>query len=803
MLVSFLKFAFRNLKRDLYSSTLYVILLVVGISSFAIILTIYNHEMTYDQFLKHSDRTYRATTYFIRGDQEVKWAITNGYLVTLMEENIPEIEQATKFQTMQTSLVLEAGNRKFDIPEKQGFYTDPDFLEVLPYPLKYGDPATALLEPRSIILSEEYAQRFFNRSDVVGEILIMRFSGYEPYPLKVTGVLENVPTNSNLQFNMLVSETPWGGWERYGHPVRGGYMTHVFFRTSQATDTELLNNKIQEQAKRVYLDANGNYNGIQYPVQKLTDIHFNADNLFEPGTPGNLLFARILLTVGCIILIISAINFCILYTAKSLVRAKEIGIRKTLGSSQAAVGFRLIAESSMLSLLCALASIGVAELLLKTIIKSELYDAELSLFDSPVLILSIVISGLALGLVSGLYVTLKSASLNPTQILRGKLKAQKLHFLGTRNLMIVFQFVLTGTLITASLVILKQVGYIEKMDSGYQKEAVITITKPSSLSDDKMEAFKQRLLSESSVLGAGFIFYNLLGTYNAGSVNVLHEGDTISARGQSNFMDPDLLSALNLQIVEGRNFSDEIPGDSTAIIINESAKRQLGLNSVVGKRVHSRREGISPKIIGVIKDYHYQSFLDETPPLIIRKYSRGLRKTNLMIRLTTQNMEDALSRVETEWNEVSDGIPFEPTFLETSFSGLVEKDTQMSKMITTYTVISVVVACFGLIGLVRYTNEQRKKEMGVRKVYGAREKDILKLINSYFGKLILLALFISVPLSIYSIDVWLNSFAYHTSQSILEYLIAGTLLIGLAFGLINFQTISIARSNPIDVLKEE
>lgn len=804
MFASFLRLAYRNLKRDLYSSLLYFLLLVVGISSFAIIITIYNHEITYDRFLKNSDKLFRATTYFVRGDQEVKWAITNGYLVTLMEEKIPEIEQATKFQTIQTSLVLGAGDRNFDIPEGEGFYTDPDFLEVLAYPLKYGDPSTALNEPKSVVLSEDFAKRFFNRSDVVGETLFIRFSGYEPYSLKVTGVLEKIPSNSNLQFNILISQYPWGGWERHNDPIRGGWPVHVFFRTNGTTDVDLLNRKITEEAKHVYVDANGQPTDIKYPVQKLTNIHFNADNLFEPGTPGNQLFARILLTVGIVILAISAINFCILYTARSLVRVKEIGIRKTLGSGQTAIGIRLVAESCMLSLICTLMAIGFGELLLRTVVKTHLYSADLSILSSPVLIASILLAGLVLGLISGFYVTMKSAVLNPTQILRGKLKTQRLNFLGGRNLMIVFQFVLTGTLITASLIIIKQVNYIKNIDTGYQKEAVITITKPSSMSSAKMDAFKQHILNESSVLGAGFVFYDLLGTYNAGSVSIIHEGDTLSARGQSNMIDAGLLDALNMQLVEGRNFSEKIPGDSTAIIINEAAKRQLGIDNVVGKTINSRREGVAtPKIIGVVKDYHYQSFLNEVPPLILHNYSKSLRKTNLMIRLAPQNLEASISRIREDWDKISQGIPFEPTYLESSFSGLVQKETELSKMISTYTIISVIVACLGLIGLVRYTNEQRKKEIGIRKVYGAKESDILKMIGSYFGKLIILAFIVSVPLSAYSINKWLDSFAYHTSQGVLEYVVSGVLLIGLAFGLTNFQTIRTARTNPTDVLKDE
>ncbi|WP_422355843.1 ABC transporter permease [Roseivirga pacifica] len=804
MLGSFLRLAYRNLKRDVYSTTLYFLLLVVGISSFAIILTIYNHEVTYDKFFKESDRLFRATTYFTRGNQEIKWAITNGHLVTILEENIPEVEQATKFQTVQHSLVLEAENRKFDIaPNGHGFYTDPDFLEVLPYPLKLGDPKTALSEPRSIVLSEAYARRFFNRVNVVGETLRLEFSGEETYTLKVTGVLEDIPSNSNLQFDLLISQHPWGGWERYGHPVRGGHATHVYFRTNGQIGVNELNEKLGRETKRVYVKSDGTPSERQYPVQKFTDIHFNADNLFEPGVPGNLLFVRILLTVGIVILAISAINFSILYTAKSLVRAKEIGIRKTLGSSHSAIGLRLIAESCLLSLICAILAIGLGEVLLQTVVKTHLYQADLSLFSSPILITSIILAGIVLGLISGSYVTVKSVVFNPTDILRGKLKTKTASFLGTRNLLVVFQFILTSTLITASLMIIKQVRYIENMDLGYEKEAVIRISKPSNMPSSQMDAFRNKLLTESSVLGAGFVFYEFLGTYNAGGVSIIHEGDTLRASGQANMVDSGLIEALNLEIVEGRNFSKEILSDSMAIIINEAAKRQLGLEEVAGRTIYDPYNSAPRKIVGVVKDYHYQSFMNEIPPLILNNLSDGYRKTHLMVRLAPQNQRAGLERIKNDWDEISAGIPFEPVFLDSSFSVMVKKETGLSQIISTYTLVSIIVASLGFIGLVRYTNEERKKEMGIRKVYGAREADVLWLVSTYFGKLILLAFVVSIPLSVYAINSWLDSFAYHTSQGVLEYVISGVILIGLAFGLTNFQTLRMARTNPTDVLKDE
>ncbi len=804
MLQSFFTIAIRNLRRDVFGTLLYFLLLVVGISSFAIISIIYDNEISYDQFLNDANKVYRATTYLKRGDQEVKWAVTNGHLATIIEDNVPEVEVATKFQTIQTSQVFKIGDQKFDIPKLEGFYTDPDFFEVLDYSLLYGNQATALTEPNSIVLSRTYAERFFNTADVVGETLEVEFSGGSSLVLKVTGVLQDIPFNSHLQFNILISGNTFDSWPVYDDPVRGGFPVHVYFKTRLVIDDHTaLAQKIQQTADQEYEALLGRSRAIKFPIQPLSDIHFNADNLFEAGKPGNLLFTRILIAVGIIILVIATINFSILYTAKSLVRAKEIGIRKTLGSSQTAIGLRLLTESCLLSLACSIAAIGFAELMISSVVKTHLYEADLSLLDAPLLIAIILLAGLLLGIISGAYVTTRSAIYSTTQILKGKFKAGRGAFLGGRNLLVILQFALTGILITASFSFIKQLDYLKTKDIGFQRDAVLSIVRPSNVTSTQFGIFKQSLESESGVMGSGYVYFDFLGAYNGSRISLAHEGDTLTVRGNSNNIDAGLIPTLNLQIVEGRNFSEDIASDSSAVIINEAAKRLLGLDEVVGKTMTFEVYGTKPKVIGVVKDYHFQSFMNEIPPLFLYYTQMPFQKRHLLVRVNPHNITQSLSRIEEKWNDIGSGVPFEPTYLETAFNGLIEKETKLSKMINAFTVISILVACLGLVGLVSYTNEQRKKEVGIRKVYGASEISIMRLVNGYFFRLIALSLVMAIPISILGINQWLNTFAYHTSQSPIEYLLSALLLISFALLVTSLRTIKVARSNPVDVLKDE
>jgi putative ABC transport system permease protein len=792
------KTIFRSLWKDKYSSSLYFLLLVLGLSGFGVILTVINHERDYDTSLEGYEKIYRATTYFERGDQEVKWAITNGYLQTILEEKLPEVDVATKFQTIQASQVLNVNGVKFDIPQREGFYTDPDFFDVLPYPLAQGIQSEALLEPNSIVISKNYAERFFGRTDVLGETITIEYPDDAANQiLKVTGVLEEIPSNSFLQFNMLISGSSLDSWANY-NSMRAGFPMHIFFRTNNVYDSYFLTEKLNEIANPIYAADRGGDFIVQFPVQQLNDIHYNADNLFEPGKPGNALFTKVLVAVGLVVLLISSVNYSILYITKSFARAKEIGIRKTLGSTNNGIIRRMLVESLSISTMSTILALFLAELILKSDFIISVYANDLSLLSNPITIMIIVVSGALLGIISGLYVSLKAMLFKTTEIIKGKFALGRTSFLGARNSLVILQFVLTAVMSVGSLMFLKQLSYIENKDLGYEKAAVISITKPSNVSMSDFNAFAQNLDNEPLVEASGKTLYDFLGTYNASGVTVIHEGDTASVRGQSNYIDDKLIEAMGMTIVEGRNFDSSIPSDSSAIIINEAARDKLGLDQITGKKTIGYRGG---KIVGVVKNFHWQSFMNEIEPLML--YYMPVWPRTLMVRLNKENPQEAVARVKEKWDEVAQDTPFEPVYLDSSFGRLVESETKLSKVILAYTVMSILLACFGLVGIVRQTNQQRMKEIGIRKVYGASINSVLLLITGYFGKLVLIAIVVAIPLAIWGIDQWLATFAYRTEQEPLQYIIAILSLIGITYLVVILQTLKTANSNPVKVLKEE
>lgn len=788
---------FRRLVKDKYSAALYFILLVVGLSGFGVIITVVNHEADFDRFLDGHERTYRITYSSKVGDQEAKWAIVNGHTATLLEEQMPEVAAATKFLSVWSKQNFEVDNQVFDIEEQEGFYAEPDFFDVLSYPLAQGDPKTALEEPNSIILSEEYALRFFGRTNVMGEFITLKYpeEANNNIELKVTGILKPIPSNSFLQFKYLLSSKTNTQWERYESP-RGGSPVYVYFKTHQAAADSVLSKKLYAITEPIYPAFNGTR---EFPVQGLTKIHNNADNLFEPGTPGNPLFTNILLAVGIVILVISSINFTILYVSKSFARAKEIGVRRTLGSAQSGVVRLIMTESLGISGLSTLLALVVAELSLKTQFIAQLYANDLSMMNNPSSIVYMCSAGLMLGIVSGLYVALKAGRLRTTEIIKGKFQAGKPKLLSGRNLLVVFQFALTAVLLIASFVFLKQLQYVKDKDIGFDRAALVSIARPASMSIPTFNAFKNQLDSEPSIEGVARSHYHFFGIYNAGFLTVMHEGDTLNARGQSNWVDHEFINTVGLELIEGRNFDPNLASDSSAVIINQAALRALGVESALGFTSGYGRYKFH--VIGMIKDYHWESFDTEVAPLMM--YYNKTWAQNLVVKLNDTNRKETISRMRDHWQELADGAPFEPVYIDSSFNRIIQSETKLSKVIIAYTFISILLACLGLVGIVRHSNLVRQREMGIRKVYGASEKAILTLVASDFFKLMVAAIILGVPHAYFGLKEWLNSFAYHTEQAPWEYIISAAFMIGLTYGVVVLQTIKTAKTNPAQVLKDE
>ncbi|MGD1894789.1 MAG: ABC transporter permease [Cyclobacteriaceae bacterium] len=796
MLRNYLTIAFRQISKYSYSSVLNISSLVLGISCFVIILLFVRHELSYDQFHQHADRTWRITTQFEQDGQEVKWAITNGYLASLLPEQVPEVEKATKAQVVQAELALQADNSYFTVPENSGFFVDANFLDVLGFEIVAGNPTTMLNEPNSIVLTESLALKYFGTKDVVGETIV--WASFNGRTLAVTGVLKDLPRNSHMQFDYLLPGTTLPYWPRFSDPKKGGFPVYVYFVTRPEISEQNLRSNIAEVTAQGY----PHLKTFQFPIQKLTDIYFNADNLFEHTKKGNRNFIRILTLVAFFILIIAGINYVIARTATSVRRANEMGVRKTLGSSQKSLIVQLLSESLLLSLLAGVFSIMVTEFLFRYVLASW-FGIELSLLDRPIWIPLLLTLSLALGLLAGLFPAWKISSLPTNKILRKELTLTRDKVFSIRSTLIMLQFVFTIILIAGSIVVLKQLHFLKNKDVGYDKEAVINISRASGIESARWNYFKETIRQETGVTNVGATRYKFFSDYKASGIKVVNQAtnDTLSVRVQYNVVDYDFIPTMNMRIVEGRNFSRDYATDTAAIIINEAAKKYLGLKNAVGQEVLNPAGGPNEKIIGVVNDFHFQNFNQEIIPIVLRLEPET--SNNLLVRVNAQSWQQTLAQLERRWQESDIIVPFEYSFLDDWFEKMIEKETQQSRLITMFTVLAIVIAALGLLGLISYTTQQKKKEIGIRKVHGASVKHILALINQRFLVLYVVALVVAVPLSAYGINQWLQNFAYRVQISVVDYLLTAILMLIIVIATISFQSAKAASTNPVDTLRNE
>ncbi len=798
MFKNYLTVALRQFGKYRYHNILNTLSLVLGISCFAVILFFVRHELSYDQFHKNADRTWRITTQFISGGQEVKWAITNGYLVSLLPEQVPEVEQATKAQLVQSDITLQLDGKFFNVPEGTGFFVDANFLEVLDFEVVAGDAATMLREPNAIVLTEALARKYFNTTDVVGKTIIWERS--EEQSLSVTGVLKDIPQNSHMQFEYLLSGETLPYWERFSDPQKGGYPVYVYFVAHPGISEEALKTHIAQATRKGYPHLENFY----FPVQKLTDIYFHADNLFEHTQKGNIDFIRILTLVSFFILMIACINYVIISISKSVQRAKEIGVRKTFGSSRKALIVQFLSESLLLSFVAGVLSVVIVELSFRYVLP-QWFGIKLSLFDQPLFLPALLLISLTVGLLAGLFPALKISSFHIIKILRGQLTLERDKIFSVRSMLITLQFVFTITLMVGSIVVLKQLNYLKNKDVGYDKEAVVNIPRAAAIDDTRWRYFKESIRQEANVTDVGATMYKFISDYNATAIKVVNQAttDTVSVRVRFNAVDYDFIPTMNMQLVAGRNFSREYSTDTAAIIINEAAKRYLGLDQAVGQEVlnPSPAGGPGEKIIGVVNDFHFQTFDQEIIPIVLRL--KPELDYNLLVRINAQQLSQTLVQLEQLWRDSDIAVPFEYSFLDDWFATMIAKETQQSQLVTTFTLLAIIIAAFGLLGLISYTTEQKKREIGIRKVYGASVKHILALINQRFLILYAVAFVAAVPLSVWGINQWLQSFAYRIQIEAVDYAITAIIVFVIVVATISFQSLKAAYTNPVDTLKEQ
>jgi len=808
MLQNFFKVAFRNMHRHFGFSFINIAGLTLGLTACLLIGLFVWDEYQYDKNVPEGDHIYRVYNEYTNNEGTDDRAVVPPMFATTLQQEFPEVEQAARVLMLpETKTLFEAGSRK--LYEESGYYVDSTFMDVFALPFKYGAAAKALNDPASILLSEEMAQRFFGNENPVGRQMLM-----DKTPMLVKGVFKKDP-KFHLQFNYLVPMAAAGipaermqswGWQQF----------YTYIKLKRSADVNALESKFKsivlQKTKAFSPDDEGSNKAHLQPLNK---IHlYSANFKFDPAQRGNITYVRALSLIAIFILLIACFNFINLATAKSLQRAKEVGIRKTIGAERKQLMLQFIGETVLLAFISVLVSIGLALLVLPWL--NEFTGKHISsiLFAHPVTILLLLLLTLLVGIGAGFYPALVLSGFKPIKVLKGSFTGNeepgRIPWL--RHGLVVVQFALSVLLIISAIIVYKQVDYLHNTDLGFNKDEIMFFPMRGDNMVKNYESFKNDLKQSPGITSVS-IGYGFPGDAVAGDDIIVNQNGERKQQSATQLMvDFDYLKTLGLQLVAGRDFSKDMQTDKDhAFIINETAVKQLGLGTpqkALGKKLwwhvwgakdtDSLKEG---QVIGVVKDFHYKSLYDRVGTAVLQIFPDAYWK--VAVKMKGVNIGNTINYIKGVWSKYSPEYPIEYKFLDDNFEIMYRSEDKLRTLLLVFTFIAVFVGCLGLFGLAAYTAERRKKEVGIRKVLGATTQSVVMLLSKDFIKLVVISLLIASPVAYYFMHHWLEDFAYRISIDWSIFAIAAFAALSIAFVTVSFQAIKAAIANPVKSLRTE
>lgn len=805
MFKNYFTVAFRNLWRNKSFSAINIFGLAIGLAVCLLITLFVFDELSYDKFNVNADRIYRVSSDFKVNGSGFRDRESPAPMAGALMRECPKVEQATRLRGGGDVLVKKGTST---IKEPNCFWADANVFKVFTLPFINGNPVTALLQPHTIVISEQVARKYFNSIDVIGKTL--HLDNTDDY--KITGVIKNVPTQSHIHFNILrsMSALPDAKGTEWGSE---SFLTYVLLKEGAAQKDldDYLKLAVRKYAgpelKRYMnlsiedIEAKGDH--FTFVTTPITKIHlFSTISELEPG--GNIQYVYIFIVIAVVILLIACVNFMNLSTARSAGRSKEVGIRKVLGSGRGKLIYQFLTESTLTSFIALMIGIFFAALLLPYFNELAGKQITFSLFSSIWVIPLLLAVTVVIGLMAGSYPAFFMSAFQPIVVLKGKLSAGfKSSWL--RNSLVVFQFVTVIVLIIGTMVIYSQLNYIRNRKLGYNREQVLIVNNVYSLYHH-IKSFKEDVLRIPGVKSGTATIYFPTSIVENTQVYGREGSDASESLGLVTWnIDEDYIPTLSMQITTGRNFSKEAVSDSSAIIINETAATLLGFKDPLKSRLFrgTRENHATLNIIGVVKDFNFGSMRHKTAPLVLRLSSEPGK---MAFRVNTKNLPSLISRIEALYHSADAnmaGQPFEYSFMDDDFNHLYQSEQSTGKIFISFVFFAILIACLGLFGLVTYAAEQRTKEIGIRKVLGASVRNIVAMLSGDFLKLVGIAFFIAFPIAWYAMNNWLQGFAYRTHISWWIFALAGLAAVLITLTTVSFRAIKAALANPVRSLRSE
>lgn len=819
MLRNYFKIAIRNLAKHRFYSLINIAGLAIGIASCLIIVLFVMHELSYDRYNTKRDRIYRVNGEIKFAGNHYQLAVAPAPMAEVILNDYPEVESAVRFRSRGSYLVKTTESAD-NFKEQNVIWADSTFFKIFTVPVLQGNPGTALKEPNSVAISQRAANKYFPNGNPLGQSLILD----NTLNVKVTAVFQDIPETSHFHHDILISMS--GLDEAKSHAfLSNNFNTYLLLK--EGTDAKSFEAKmdglvIKYMGPEAAEVLGGEFslekfraagNKLEYTLMPLTDIHLHSDLTAEMEPNGDIIYVYLFSAVALFILVIACINFMNLSTARSANRAKEVGLRKVMGSLRSHLVRQFLMESTLLSIFSFILALGLAFASLPVF--NELASKHLVLpWRVPAFYGILLTTSILIGFLSGLYPSFFLSAFKPANVLKGNLALGMRSGL-IRSSLVVFQFVISIFLIVGTITINRQLNFIQNKKIGFEKDQVLVVNDAYALGN-KIQTFKDEVL-KNAFIQRGTIsgFLPVSGTWRNNNTfwpdgTQPNEQNMVGLQNWS--VDIDYVKTLGMKIKMGRDFSSEFPSDSSAVILNETAAKQFGLgNDPIGKRINqfagNRPDGSADPnqvkrstVIGVVEDFHFESLRQNISALgLFLSKSEGM----VSFRFESRNTQDVIQAVEKSWKALAPGQPFQYSFLDEDFGRMYSSEQRLGKIFAIFTGLAILIACLGLFALTAFTAEQRTREIGIRKVLGASVSGIVLLLSREFGKLIVIAFLIAAPLAWMGVDWWLKNYTYKVDVGIAVYILSGLVAFMVAWLTMGYQSIKAATSNPVDSLRTE
>lgn len=807
MIFNYLKIAIRNLLKYKFISFINLFGLTIGITCCLLILTYILNELSYDRYHKNPDRVYRITRSFNNpetGALSLNLSTIAPPFGPRILNDFPEIEQMTRFLQRSRTPVRYEDNM---FNEENVFLADENFFDFFKAEIVKGNPKQALGTPYTAMITEEIAKKYFGNEDPINKVIRMN----NLFNFTVAGVYKSFPSNTHIHPQILGSFITLNDTAIYGaEQLRTNWGNNSFFTYIRLPEKYDPNKMIARFPD--FLNRNMPSEGPKFKtsdwtalgLQKLTDIHLYSHMDYEAEENGDITRVYVFSAIGLFILLIACINYMNLSTARSALRAREIGVRKVVGARRSEIIAQFLSESVLVSWIAMILAFALTWLTLPWLNKLSGSTILIDILLTWKVILPMILVPFVVGLLSGVYPALFMSSFQPVSVLKGIFRAGGSN-ISFRKVLVTTQFAISIILIICTIVVFGQMRYMQEKALGFDRDHIVNLQYVGAL-NETYDAFRTELLSNSYIKNAGRSSRIPTGRLLDAMGSRIKRGDMLApANADIKFVsaDQDFISTYGVKIVAGRGFSRDFSTDTSAFLINEAAVKVLGLKSnedAIGKDFgYGSRTG---KLIGVFNDFHFESLHQKIVPLVIL-VPRGPSYSNISVKITGTNIPAALAHIEKTWKQFLPELPYQYTFLDENFERLYAAEQRQKTIFTAFACIAIFIACLGLFGLSAFAISQRVKEIGIRKVLGASVNTIVTLLSKDFLKLVGLAAIIAFPIAWYAMNSWLQDFAYRISIPWWSFILAGLAAAFIALLTISFQAIKAALSNPVKSLRTE